>query len=224
MRYLASLKAFLATGRLGPISTELNLRQVADLLGTPQDWIFNDDAPFYWIYSETGPGQASLEIAFSADAPHPVYWFQIEDAHSVGEVFNLFGEALAMTGDGLSGASTPAEFLRSGAFDPAKTKISLNEDFLLAIVTDHIIAYFNAGDDGEEEMSDEQKRLIFDGFGKGLDFRADDRLYRLNSIYSFHEGGTEREWTNLMLTDTTCSIAQYLAMIDGQPGTAGPAA
>lgn len=217
MRHVASFKQFLSSGRLGPISVDLNLRQVADLLGTPQDWIFNYDSPFYWIYSEMDNDRPKLEICFSPDAPHPMYWFQIEDANDICETFHLFGESLAMTTDGLSGASTPADFLRSGAFDADKTTIYLDEYFELAIVTDRLVAFFYAWDDGEEDMGDDQKRAIFDGFGKRLDFAASDRLYRVDSIYSYHEGSTEREWTDRLLTRATCSIPQYLEMIGDPP-------
>lgn len=217
MRHVASFRHFLSTGRLGPISVDLNLRQVADLLGTPQDWIFNGDVPFYWIYSEIDSGCPKLEICFSPNAPHPIFWFQIEDAGDVRDTFHLFGQSLVMTADGLSGASTPAEYLRSGAFDVGKTTIYLDEDFVLAIVTDRLAAYFCARGDGEEDMSDDQKRAIIDGFGTGLDFTARDRLYRVDSIYSFHEGSTKREWTDSPLTRARCSIPQYLEMIGDPP-------
>jgi hypothetical protein len=217
MRHVASFRQFLSTGRLGPISTDLNLRQVADLLGTPQDWIFNYDAPFYWIYSEIDNDRPKLEIAFSADAPHPVEWFQIEDANDICDTFHLFGQSLTMTTDGLSGASTPAEYLRSGAFDVDNTTLYLDEYFELAIVTDRIVVYFYRIDGAGDDMNGDEKRVIFGGFGKRLEFSKHDSVYRIDSIASHPEGGTAWRWADRLLTRATCSIPQYLGMIGDPP-------
>jgi hypothetical protein len=218
MRHIASFKQFLATGRLGPISTDLNLRQVADLLGTPQDWIFSYyDTPPYWIYTEIDNDRPKLEIEFSLDAPHPVEWFQMEDASYICGPFHLFGRSLAMTTDGLSGESTPAEYLQSGAIDAATTTIYLDEYFELAIVTDRIVAFFYRTDGAGDDMSDDEKRLIFDGFGNGLDFREHDSVYRIDSIESHSEGHTTRRWSDRLLTRATCSIPQYLGMMGDPP-------
>jgi len=223
MRHLCSFKQFLATGRLGPISTDLDMRQVADRLGTPQDWLFSRyDEPPYWIYSEIDNDRPKLEISFSLDTPHPVEWFQIEDANYICEDFHLFGQSLAMTSDGLSGASTPSEYLRSGALDAEKTTIYLDEYFELAIVTDRIVAFFYRQDGAGDDMSDDGKRVIFDGFGKGLDFREHDGVYRIDSIESHPEGGTAWRWSDRLLTRATCSIPQYLAMMDGTPDSVAP--
>jgi hypothetical protein len=217
MRHVASFKQFLSTGRLGPISTDLNLRQVADILGTPQDWIFNYDSPFYWIYSEIDNDRPKLEIAFSADAPHPVVWFQIEDANDICDTFHLFGASLVMTTDGLSGASTPAAYLQSGAFDARKTTLYLDEYFELVIVTDRLVAFFYRTDDAGDDMNDEEKRAIFDGFGKCFDFREHDSVYRIACIELHSQGDAALKWADRLLTRATCSIAQYLGMLDDLP-------
>lgn len=217
MRYLTSLKSFLATGRLGPISADLNARQVADLLGTPQDWLFNSHAPFYWIYSETDCYRPKLELQFSDEAPHHMYWFQIEDAEAIHGAFCLFGPMLAMTTDGLSGHSRPSDFLRSGAFDEASTVVQLSKYLELTIISGPVSIHFAGAESFEDELSDEAKEEIFATFGGECEFAHIDRLMGPGDIYSHRD--LQRASQDHVLTRTSCSLRQYLSMIDGRRTT-----
>lgn len=217
MRHLCSLKQFLATGRLGPISTDLNLRQVADLLGTPQDWIFNHDAPFYWIYSEGDRYRPYLELDFSAEPPHEMYWFQIENAEDIRDEFCLFGQMLAMTTDGLSGSSRPSDFLRCGAFDEASTVIHLSKYLELTIISGPVSIHFAGAESFEDELSDEAKEEIFATFGGACNFAHIDRLMGPGDIYSHRD--LQRASQDHVWTSASCSLRQYLSMIDGSRTT-----
>jgi len=212
IRHITSFRDFLSTGRPGPISPDLDLRDVADHLGTPQGWLFTDDAPHYWIYSEAGNDGPTLEIQFSATKPHPVHWFQIEDAGCIRGDVHLFGASLAMTTDGLSGASKPSDFLRSGAFSSVTTELHLGNDLELTITTDRIAVFFS-GTKPREGRVPADKQVIYRDLGGRLDFTDRDRAYRLGCIYSFHTVAAARRSADALLTRATCSVQQYLSML-----------
>lgn len=66
--HVASLKAFLRSGTLGPLNVSLTTLDVSALLGPPGDWLMDashSPVPYYWSFG-------TLEIAFQPHVPYAV--------------------------------------------------------------------------------------------------------------------------------------------------------
>jgi hypothetical protein len=217
MRYLASLRNFLATGRLGPLSAEMTLAQVAEALGPPQAFGalgIDDLLPLRWCYARDG---SLLEIDFQPAPPHQVDRLRLEPA--LRGDFCLFGPNLLMTTDGISGDSAPSVFLQCGAFDGDATIVELSETFEVTVVCAHISLHFGGGaEDFAETLDPAVKAAILANFGQGLDFREIDALLELGDICS--RPGTQRAGRDDVQSRATCSKHDYLAMVgaSGVPG------
>ncbi|SEP58095.1 hypothetical protein SAMN05216548_1011 [Faunimonas pinastri] len=137
MRYLASLKTFLETGTLGPLTREANLLQVDELFGPPQEWTFTPDdiRPLHWIYNDR-ESYLSLNIIFEPVAPYPVKSISFEEG-GFEEAFETFGYHLAVTTDGFDRELRPSDFLRSDLWKDRDVRIffSGHEDRLVIAVT-----------------------------------------------------------------------------------------
>lgn len=216
MRHIASLKHFLATGRLGPLSTGMTLAQVAQALGPPQafgELGVDDLLPLRWCYTSDG---SHLEIDFRPDAPHGVDRFRVEPA-LVGD-FCLFGPNLLMTTDGFSYSSAPLVFLQCGAFDAAATTVELSEALDVTIVGEHASLRFGGAEDLAETLEPAARDAIFARFGRGRDFREIDTLLGLVDICS--HAGREQGGRGDGETRATCSMKDYLAMVPTAEGLA----
>lgn len=108
MAYLGSLRDMLNTGRLGPLYPGMPLREVADILGPPKYWIWNEEhsAPNYWGY-----GNFELSAEFGEN-PY-CDWFQFDNAHMLRGDSEVINENFAVTLDGLSVESRISDFIRA---------------------------------------------------------------------------------------------------------------
>jgi len=211
MRQIVSLKHFLSTGQLGTIFPEMTLLDVARTLGAPQDFFINKDVrafPLHWGYDSDGP---VLEFNFLPDPPHNIDWFQIESAMALNGDFCRFGRELLLTTDGLTGRSTPSDFLKSGAFDEAATVVHLSQSLQLTIICGRISIHFDGAGDIEDALDTAEKEAIFSNFGRALDFKAIDALLEPVDIYSHAE--LRHAESDHVMTRATCSMTAYLAML-----------
>lgn len=216
MRHIASLRHFLATGRLGPLSAGMTLAQVAQALGPPQAFGepgSDDLLPLRWCYQGDW---SHLEIDFRPASPHRIDRFRVEP--SLRGDFCLFGPDLLMTTDGIKAGLTPSVFLRSGAFDAAAPIVELSEALDVTIVCEHISLRFGGAEDFAEALDPAARDAIFADFGQGLDFREIDALLVLVDICS--HAGRERGGRDDGPTRATCSMTDYLAMVRTAEGLA----
>lgn len=216
MRHIASLRHFLATGRLGPLSAGMTLAQVAQALGPPQafgELGVDDLLPLRWCYEGD---RSHLEIDFLPAQPHRVDRLRLEPA--LGGEACLFGPNLLMTTDGFSYSSAPPVFLQCGAFDAAATTVELSEALDVTIVGEHASLRFGGAEDLAETLDPAAKNAIFADFGRGLDFREIDSLLGLVDICSY--AGRERGGRDDVQTRASCSMHDYLAMVRTAEGPA----
>jgi hypothetical protein len=216
MRYIASLRHFLATGRLGPLSAGMTLAQVAQALGAPQAFGalgVEDLLPLRWCYASDG---SHLEIDFQPASPHRIDRFRVEP--SLWGDFCLFGPDLLMTTDGITAGSTPSVFLKSGALDEGTPIVELSEPLDVTIVGEHISLHFGGAEDYAEALDPAAKDAILASFGRGLDFREIDALLVLVDICS--HAGTQRAGRDNGETRASCSMKDYLAMVRTAEGPA----
>jgi hypothetical protein len=216
MRHIASFKQFLTTGRLGPLSAEMTLAQVAQALGAPQAFgalDVDDLLPLRWCYASDG---SHLEIDFQPASPHRIDWFRVKP--SLWGDFCLFGPDLLMTTDGITARSTPSVFLKSGALDEGTPIVELSEPLDVTIVGEHISLHFGGAEDYAEALDPAAKDAILASFGRGLDFREIDALLKLSDIRL--DPGARRVRRDHVHTRATCSMKDYLAMVRTSEGPA----
>ncbi|MFD9901035.1 hypothetical protein [Mesorhizobium sp. NPDC059025] len=112
-RLTASLRAFLQTGELAPITPGLTLLDVAALIGPPAWWVtdcHDFPVPLHWGYS-------TLEISFSLEPPHPIESLAIKPPHKWGSRFHSFCPLLRLSMDGISMEGRPSDLLRAGIWN-----------------------------------------------------------------------------------------------------------
>lgn len=115
-----SFADFLNTGRLGPVAPDMNLDEVAEVLGPPSWWNIEDayPAPHYWGYGHY------LEIAFRFDGRPRCSWFQLEAAGGLAGDAVLISDDFVMALDGLTGKSSISRYI-SAIGDIDRVKVSL---------------------------------------------------------------------------------------------------
>ena len=185
-KQLASFRDFLATGKLGPVSSGMKLIEVAETLGSPDGWNIDDGdlVPLYWFF---GP----LEISFDSIAPYQMNWFQIEGAAQLRGKSESLTEQLKLSLDGFSGATKPSEFLAAGLWDTGRTTVyyaAVGDDILLNICAGCIQIHFQVasafiGDRKAVEYLNEStlSQLV----------RAIDSQTKVDSIYSYPQTARE---------------------------------
>jgi hypothetical protein len=176
-RQLVSFRDFLKTGKLGPVSPDIKMIEIAEVLGTPAD-------PNYWTFGK-------LEISFDDEAPHEMNWFQIEEADYLEGDFEAFTDRLALSLDGFSGDTKPSEFLAAGLWGPEEATMfytALSDEILLNICAGPIQIDFRVDTDFIED-GDTQKYLTNSTVSQlvsDIDSRA-----TLDSVYSYPQPAFE---------------------------------
>jgi hypothetical protein len=190
-RQTASLRAFLQTGVLGPISFDLALLDIADLLGPPSWWTTDArDYPFPldWGYSDLG-------ISFSSEPPHRIASLKINPAEVDGTQFHDLCPLLRLSLDDLPIHDRPSAMLGSGIWDLDSAEIGIHPDCsdpklsinvvgieLLYVVLDSEAEKFAALQQGEE--IDRAAALL-------------DENATLHGIYAFPgRAGSQNRWPN----------------------------
>ncbi|MBD0413773.1 hypothetical protein [Oryzicola mucosus] len=202
---LVSFRKFLQTGRLGPISADMTLMDVARVLGGPDRFILSSDqtVPLYWCYNK-------LEISFAEDVPHRIEWFQIEYADCLdGDFEVIVDDMLAMTLDGFDNATKPSEFLLQDVWSPNDTIVTLraiSDDILLNIKSGPIRIYFRVDTDflqgsdaGHYLRSNRLEDVV----------RTIDTRTQLDSIYSYSSSDQDFKASDA----TSINGATYLAAL-----------
>jgi hypothetical protein len=123
-RQAISLRTFLQTGRLGPISCGLPLLEVAALIGPPGRWAADvHDFPFPLNWSYVG-----LDISFSVEAPHRVDLLKLDPARLGRTRFHNLCPLLRLSLDGIPLLGRPSQLLNSGIWELDALKIGLHLD------------------------------------------------------------------------------------------------
>lgn len=211
-----SFREFLTTGTLGEISPERNLKEVAALLGPPQDWDCGyRDAPYplYWGYEdkrrEDGP---RIEILFRDEPPHAMDWFQFEQADLFSGDVHLFGDALAVSMDGFTGKTRASELIASGVWDPRETTVYYQADIdALVLATGQVAVHYMLVREDADQLGSAQKKALQDGFGKASSFAAMDAKFKLDSIYSYPARARNDPGAGLQMS--VCTGEQYLRSV-----------
>jgi hypothetical protein len=116
-----SFKAFLQTGKLGPLSIGSLLKDVAAGLGPPRYWsnVHTDyPVPNFWGYHH-------LELRFSERTPSRLEHFQLSRADELrGRSVALCGN-LRLSLNGLHGALKPSDFLRHDLWPNRKVIVDI---------------------------------------------------------------------------------------------------
>jgi hypothetical protein len=121
-RQTASLRKFLQTRVLAPISSDIALLDVAALIGPPGWWTSDArDFPFPldWGYSD-------LEISFSPEPPHRIESLKINPTRGEQKRFHTFCPLLRLSLDGLPIRSQPSAMLNSGVWDLSDVEIGIH--------------------------------------------------------------------------------------------------
>jgi hypothetical protein len=123
-RKTASLRQFLQTGILGPISFDLALLDIAALLGPPGWWltdVYDFPFPLNWGYSD-------LEISFSPETPHRIEFFKINPDRVERTRFHSFCPLLRLSLDDLPIQGRPSAILNSGTWELDTVEIGIHPD------------------------------------------------------------------------------------------------
>lgn len=180
LKQIVSFREFLSTGKLGPISTDMALKDVAKALGSPSRFYLHvdtPDVPIYWCYGK-------LEISFAEEPPYTMSWFQIEFAGDLEGDFEKITEDLIVTLDGLGGDTPPSQFLRAGLWANDEIKVligALSDDVVFTICAGTISIHFRIDSsfiaDGDAVRYVESNDIS--QIARDIDSRTD-----LDSIYS----------------------------------------
>ncbi|WP_128289224.1 hypothetical protein [Mesorhizobium sp. M7A.F.Ca.MR.176.00.0.0] len=110
-KQLLSFRDFLKTGSLGPISPDMTMAEIVEVLGMPEHV-----DPDYWTFGK-------LEISFDITPPRQMNWFQIEQASYLKGDLEALTTRFALSLDGFSGKTKPSEFLGAGLWTPDQAKV-----------------------------------------------------------------------------------------------------
>ncbi|MBZ9776636.1 hypothetical protein [Mesorhizobium sp. CO1-1-8] len=178
-KQLVSFRDFLKTGKMGPVSPDMKMIEIADVLGTPEH-----ADPDYWAFGK-------LEMSFDDQAPHQMNWFQIEEAGYLEGDFEVLIDDLSLSLDGFNGNTKPSEFLAAGLWAPEEAAVFyavLSDDILLNICAGPIQIHFRVDTDFIED-GDAQKYLTNSTVSQlvsNIDAHA-----TLDSIYSYPQPAFE---------------------------------
>ncbi|OBZ96047.1 hypothetical protein ADU59_06620 [Pararhizobium polonicum] len=109
LRYTASLRSFLLSGELGPLSLGLTMLEISALLGPPDWWVtdaYDEPVPLYWGYSR------HLEIGFAPEPPYRLQSLKLRNLPPQDKKFVGVCRTLRVAGDCLHEDMTPAQVLR----------------------------------------------------------------------------------------------------------------
>jgi hypothetical protein len=117
-----SLRTFLRTSKLGPISLDLPLLEVAALIGPPNWWATDvHDFPF-----PLNLGYAGLEISFSVEPPHMIEWFKVDPAQLKQTRYHRFCASLQISLEDIPISGRPSMLLASDIWDADAVAISFH--------------------------------------------------------------------------------------------------
>lgn len=215
MRHLVSFEHFLSTGTLGPLSADLNLLQVAALLGPPQHWMTkNVEAyPLYWIYGDTTRWlKPALEVEFYPDAPHAMHMFQFEHADMLEHEVHTFGQELAVSMDGFTGSTRPSEFLKRDMWKGRDVRVYFTtHHFEVTIVAGQVMVHFMIHDG--DQYDETEKQTYLEAFGADSRFGDIDQRCELNSIAAVPKGANTSPGPYFDMKN--CSGQEYLKALAG---------
>lgn len=178
-KQIISMREFLRTGALGPITCTLTLLDVAKVLGAPDRFVTacSENIPTYWCYGK-------LEIEFDDDAPYRMNWFQLEFAGELEGDFETLTDSLILSLEGISGQSRPSTFLKANLWEPVKTIAhigALADDIMLNLCAGPVQIFFRIDStfisDGDAERYIIETPL--DAIIRDIDARTE-----IDSIYS----------------------------------------
>ncbi|RUV37268.1 MAG: hypothetical protein E5Y04_30795 [Mesorhizobium sp.] len=205
-KQLLSFRDFLKTGSLGPISPDMTMAEIVEVLGMPEHV-----DPDYWTFGK-------LEISFDITPPRQMNWFQIEQASYLKGDLEALTTRFALSLDGFSGKTKPSEFLGAGLWTPDQAKVfyaASGHDIGMNICAGPIQIHFHVAADfiGNQDAETYLKASSPSQAMAKIDSRA-----VLDSIYSYPYPKTEEvpgafDWKLL-------SGSQYLALADGQQTSA----
>jgi hypothetical protein len=164
----------------------MSLIDVAKLLGSPDGWNTNEDAPvpLYWFFGK-------LEISFADAAPYRINWFQIEQAKQLKGKFEPVTGRLKLSLGKFSGKTKPSAFLSAGLWDLKRTKVhyaALSDSILLNICAGCIKVHFQVD---TSFVADGDVVRHLEGAKLGRLLRDIDPRTKVDSIYSYPQPATE---------------------------------
>ncbi|WP_027057010.1 hypothetical protein [Mesorhizobium loti] len=193
-KQLVSFRDFLKTGSLGPISPDMTMAEIVEVLGMPEH-----ADPDYWTFGK-------LEISFDVEPPSQMNWFQIEEAGYLKGELEVITDRLALSLDGFSGKTKPSQFLDASLWAPDQVKIfyaASGDDILLNICAGSIQIHFRVDTDfiGDQDA----ERYLNSSAISQLVAEIDSHAV-LDSIYSYPYPKAEEvpgafNWTPLSGTD-----------------------
>ncbi|WP_209444633.1 hypothetical protein [Mesorhizobium erdmanii] len=199
---LVSFRDFLKTGRLGAVSPDMTMAEIADVIGIPEH-----AEPDYWTFGK-------LEISFDVEPPYRMNWFQIEEAGYLKGDLEALTDRLVLSLDGFSGKTKPSEFLEAGLWTPDQAKVfyaASGYDIGMNICAGTIQMHFHVPTDF---IADQDAEAYLSASSPSQSMAKIDSRAVLDSIYSYPHPKTEEvpgafDWKLL-------SGSQYLALADGR--------
>lgn len=204
MAHLGSLRHMLNTGRLGPLYPGMPLREVAEILGPPKTWIWNEGhpAPNYWMY-----GNFELSAEFGEN-PY-CDWFQFDSADLLRGESEVINEDFAVTLDGLNATSRISDFIRA-VDDITRVVIQLVDHAgyysPIMFIGDRVCLDFSRADDHPDEQASDFDILV----------RVTDQESEIADIYSFSKPYGGLRVLKEELAHLRISGAAYLSRLQGE--------
>lgn len=201
MAYLGSLKEMLNSGRLGPLYPGMPLRDVAEILGPPKYWTWNDfqPAPNYWMY-----GNFELFAEFGENPR--CGWFQFDDAAALQGESEVINDDFIVMLDGLNARSRISDFIRA-VDDIARVVVQLVDIAgyynPVMLVGDRVCLDFTRRNDEPDEQVRDLDVLV----------RLTDRESKIGDIYSLSTPHRGEPSPHKNLHHLIISGADYLSFL-----------
>lgn len=192
------------TGVLGPVNVDLNMLEVAALLGPPKAWItdaYSSPVPIYWMYNY-------LEIEFQPDPPYAINWFQIEHPDALDRPRHRLADLLVLSMDRIDVAAAPSRMLKHLRELP-EIVIGVRQDAhdpVLEIYAGTVCLIYGIMDadlKASPDMESEPQAWL----------RHFDRHCFIDSIYSFREPALQYQYPKDKFRNM--SAQEYLAITKG---------